>query len=386
MYKCKIGIVAVIICLIGNLSVAEDQIESTLLYYPMVNSPRANGLGRCSINLVDEQSPLNNPGALGLFHLEKIFAASLPSNTKWLPNFADDIRLKTTGISGGVSYQLFNPVADVGYNFSFGLAYFQKTFELAIPFGERDPGEFNYINRYDRADYYSLGLGFQLERFCRVGIGLTYKQILSELSAPMDFEARSTPFDLGIIVELPLMGVLQPANAKSASRDNGPRFELAASFAFIQSNMGDDIAYDGDDYTDPLPESRRMGISIHSALHRGVATIGSGRLIGEIEEDNKPDNVLKGGLELGLLNIVFLRGGHYDDDQGGVHHTTLGLGLSLNGVIAWLEELDSIQLQDDVMGRLIRNFNVSFDYARFFAEGEEQAVDNTEFFKFNISL
>ena len=110
----------------GKTAPTESSITSAgVSFLTIVDSPRGNGMGGCVVNLVDEQSALYNPGALGLFHLDRTLAISVPYKNKWLPDLADDMYIRTQGLSGGLSYDLLQPDNSSVLNLSLGLAYFQ---------------------------------------------------------------------------------------------------------------------------------------------------------------------------------------------------------------------------------------------------------------------
>ncbi|MEA2030385.1 MAG: hypothetical protein U9N55_02155, partial [candidate division Zixibacteria bacterium] len=114
-----------LVSLTGNVHAQSKIGSSTLTYLKIVNSPRANGMGGCTVNLVDEHSPLYNPGAMGLFHLDKVVAISTPlTKTKWI---MDDIHLSTYGLSLGGSLDLLKYDPDRDYNASAALAIYRTS-------------------------------------------------------------------------------------------------------------------------------------------------------------------------------------------------------------------------------------------------------------------
>jgi hypothetical protein len=159
---------------------AADAADAAVLFLLITNSARINGMGGCAINVVDEQSPLYNPGALGLFHLDKLFSVSFPNSTDWLPSIDPDLKIKSFAVSGGGSARRITSV-DTDYDFAVGLAYSSL---------EADYGEMNITDHFgntigrshniDKADYYSAGLGIEL--YARLGIGVSLKKIRSNLA------------------------------------------------------------------------------------------------------------------------------------------------------------------------------------------------------------
>jgi len=250
-----------------------DIVNAAVLSLTNINSPRANGMGGCVANLVDEQSGYYNPGALGLFHLKRIAAFSAPNNTRWLPELSDDFRLKTWSASLGGSYQLLTRSTGKRFNISLGLAYsrmkmewgtFSRTFETPEPIGT--------IETYDKVNTYSLGVA--VEYYARLGVGYSIKKIHSQFSVPgagTETGVGTTEgdaHDYGIILQLPIHSFFKEGMVVGRDSEVRWNLEFTPSIAYVKSNIGEDIYYIDLYQADPLPKTSRTGISLTGAIAR----------------------------------------------------------------------------------------------------------------------
>ncbi len=68
-------------------SVKAESKVGTEPFLPFSTSPRANGLGSCTVNLADAESSQFNPGASGVFFLNHYFGVTFPVKTKLFLDF-----------------------------------------------------------------------------------------------------------------------------------------------------------------------------------------------------------------------------------------------------------------------------------------------------------
>ena len=97
--------------------------EAAVLVLQIVNSARAAGMGNCVVNLADEGAPLYNPGALGVFHLNKYIGTSLPLNSEWLPEVIGTIKLRSVAFSGGFAIPLRRTKSGIAPRMALAAAY-----------------------------------------------------------------------------------------------------------------------------------------------------------------------------------------------------------------------------------------------------------------------
>jgi len=397
-------LVIAILCILSALSgVSLADTEKTavskagVLFLRLVNSPRANAMGECVVNLVDEQTLLYNPATLGLFHLDKTFSLSFPNKTKWLPMLGLDLSFKAWGLSGGGSYKLLHPNEKSRFNLSLGLSYFQTKLDYGTIVRMDELGQLQSpFHSYEASDNFSIGLGFDFRHLFRVGVGYTYKKINSHL-APRDSvsrpgegkgEGKAKAHDFGLIAELSLHQLMPHKITLGQSEKYYLHFDVTPSFAWVNANVGDDISYKGTEKGDPLPKIRRTGFSLYLAANVSNSALFSTRFIKEVEKDlvETDEKVSKTGFELGLLNIVYFRKGRFKDEPANRDVKTSGWGFSSKGIVSWLYTLDIIHIENKLLDRFVRNLDFSYDYAHYDDQREDEILSDTKFFKIDFSF
>jgi len=346
-----------------------------------INSARANGAGGCVANLVDEQSGIYNPGAMGLFHLDHYFAASLPNNTKYYAFSDNSLRLNTWGASGGTSFGLMKPNAKREYNLGIGLAYYKMKLDYGILFitDYDNPVLEQRMHSWDEADHFVVGLGFEYKKTLRVGIGYTHKEISnlfemldsaeSEHPRNLDFNAH----DYGIIAEFYLHELVPHKIGIIGHEDYFLNFRIVPSFAFVKANIIDGSS----------DETR--GLSLDLRLNVNESSLFSIRILDEKQQhlNQYTGKVKKNGYEFGFLGIFTFRTGtqevYYQTD-------TYGFGFSFKGITSWLRTLGKLHPGDNLLGRLIQNLDITYDYAKYYGLAYEFRANATKSFKFNLSF
>ncbi len=359
-----------------------DVSNAAVLFLVVSNSPRVNGMGGCGIALIDEQSSLYNPAAVGVFHLDKVFSISSPSSTDWLPTLDLDMRYKTFNVSVGGSTRLLKP--DQKTHLSFGLAYSRIKLDYGrLVFTDAEGNEIGY--GYPEEEAHCFTLGFGIEHIARLGLGLTMKKIDSRLSTvgageeKGDGTAKATAFDIGLYAELPL-GRLMTGKAESDMN-----IELTPALAYVLSNIGNDITYVDAAQADPFPTIHRISLSIYGGLKSRGATLASLRISWEHERSAlsiDPDPINKFGGELGIGNVLFIRGGFHHDDAGELKYPTFGAGLSLQGILQFIETTQPEE-GDTFLRYLLTHADFSVDYAKYFGD---TPLEGTNFLKMSLSF
>jgi hypothetical protein len=369
--------------------------SAAFLFLKIISSPRANSMGGSSINLVDEHAALYNPGAIGLFHLDKVLSVTIPSKTDWLPTLAFNLKLETFGASGGISLATLGHKENRPFNLSLGIAYHRHRLDYG-GFAQIDTISseiIDYFNVYDEASYYSVGLGFQYGKFWRIGAGYSYKKIESHLGPSSDptYHAEASAYDLGFITEFALAALVPHEISLKNSSKYKMNFQITPSAAFVMANRGDDARYGLDDSTtpDPLPKTDKTGLGLFLAANVNDAALFSCRLLTETEKDVYDNNhpTHRSGCEFALFESFFYRLGKFNNrliDDCDVH--TWGAGFSLGGVISWLDNLGYLNIDNGLTGRLIRSLDIRIDYAKYEPGLTTMPIWRTTFFKASLSL
>lgn len=339
--------------------------ESSLYW---IDSPRAIAMGRCSINLVDNQSALHNPGTTALLHFDKFLSVSLPreNSVSSYPYYSSNI--STSSISAGASTKSLKLDRDSDrLTVAVGLSYVRSEFDSGPYFSYGYEGIPIEIHQWYRdADYYTGSVAAQF--FVRVGVGYTYRQIKYRSTSTGRFGNSSSDdyaHDIGAILEIPIADILNWYNDGSVHDPSSIRLELTPSVAYFETRH----SHEG-----------TLGLGIRSTLRSVNVMMGS--LIITWERDSWRDIFNKytdrvGG-EIGLLGIVYVRTGQCYDTIN-----TYGLGLSLHGVLAWMMQMQWIKPRSATFAHFLSSVDVTIDYAK--AEAYDD-YDDTKFFKVGFSF
>ena len=358
----------------------------------LVNSARANGMGACAIDLVNEESGLYNPGGVGLFHLDKTIAVAWPQSTKWLPTLNSGERLKSYTLSAGMSSQRLHWGKDPLLNISLAFAFSRLELD--------DNSLWDLTLRLrDRADCYTVAIG--ADYLIRVGIGFTYKRVTEDITeswytyssnygSSSSFVAHGR--DVGITVELPLWRVWHLKHPQKAL-EPPPAVQITPRCTYVIANRGTGcLRGSGNDPVSesdiPLSGVSRKSLSLHASYTKNDLALVSVILVGEIEKERfDGDKIQKRGAELGIFEMVYARLGNFKDDpleSYGDDINTLGLGFSLNGLIKYARIIEHLHPSPRLRW-LLANLDVRFDYARYGGE-TNQTLYKTNFYGFTVSL
>jgi hypothetical protein len=369
-------------CLLAALGVvtpvkASSNGDAAVPFLRIVNSARAVAMGGAVVNLVDEEAPLYNPGAVGLFHLHKYLGVTSPNSTRWLPDvMGSDLRLTKFNVSAGYALAFGNKSSHYRPRIALAAAYSH----MKLDFGTI-PLDGGYSSKpYDKANGYTLAAGFDF--FLRAGIGFTHKNITSDQSVPgYTSIGKSDATDYGVLVELPIADLLRRREVAKAPEESSLKFEFTPSIAYVKADDGDDMDYSGAWYNSPLPTASKTGLAVKVGIKRNQLPLTSLLLVHETEKDlyNEDRETKRRGVELALFDVLFARLGKLDDNWGQLHPYTFGFGLSVGGFLAWLESHHALHLSDS-----LRRFDLNFDYAQY--EGGDYTLSGTKHYRLRLSI
>lgn len=378
-----------IICILISAfltQVASAQINTSSIFMRIPISARANGMGGASVNLVDEESAISNPGALGLFHLNHAISFSVPDNTPWLPKLTDEISLDAFSFSAGIPTLLSRTNSARPFKLAIGGAFSRIRLNLGTFTGMDSFGNVigPVIELEDRVESFSLGIGAQF--LLRLGIGFTYQDIQSDVlsfvgpSLVRVGKAKANAGRLGIIIEAPFSTLFSSGN-KKLSQGKRPPWDLTLSLANVRNLFSDDLNFA------PLTEVERTGISLYGALNGDHLSQISLRLVYERDSDGADSSsatIKRYGAEVGVFDIAYLRGGKIDDPGFSQDITTYGFGLRLRGLLALL--FSDTPTSETFSGSILtRKLDVRFDFSHYKDE-TNLAVGDTDFFKLSVTL
>lgn len=376
----------------GLTSVVNGASASSALFLLIPPSARANGLGGASITLVDEESSISNPGALGLFHLNHFFSFSAPNNTAWLPKLADDINLKAFSFSAGLPATLSPANTASQFKLAFAGAFSKVSLDFGrIPRTDAFGNIVGFDEPVDKVESFSFGIG--AEYFLRLGVGLTYQDVTSMLinigagqQAGLE-KAHANAGLIGVILEAPFSSILS-AGRGSLARGERPPWDLTLSVARVTTIFSDVIIFPGALQVDRMAEVKRSGHSLYAALNGDHVSRLSLRLVYENDSDGADSSAgvtRRSGIEIGLYDIAYLRSGVIDDVRISRRKVkTYGFGLRLRGLLELV--LSGAPASESFAGSfLARRLDVRLDYSRI-KDAPDMALGNTSFFKLSVSL
>ncbi len=343
----------------------------------IVNSARAVGLGGAAVNLVDEEAPHYNPGAVGIFHLHKYFAVTSPNSTKWLPEMmGSDLRFKKFGVSAGYALSFGDNSNDHRLRLALAAAYSHQKLDYGTI--ALDGGSSN--SPYEKADGYTLAAGF--EYYLRAGIGYTHKEIKSDQSIPFYRSVgEANASDYGVVIELPIADLLNRRGPAGSAENGSVEFEFTPSVAYVKANDGDDIKFSGSLFADPLPTTSKTGLAVKAGVKRNQNPIASILVIHETEKElyNEDSEIIRRGVEISVYDVLYARLGKLSGDWGETHPYTFGFGLSFGGLLTWLESREVLN-----RGELLRRFDMNIDYAQ--NEGGDHTLAGTKMYRLRLSI
>ncbi len=404
-------------------ALAQGPGSAGFLFLLIQPSPRAHGMAGVSVASAESDAIAItfNPAHLGRMARDRYFAFELyPGKTNWLPQLASDLGYDAKTVLGGYNFKRLDKRIPV----SLGIAYSRIFFDLGerIITGENDPTELYTFHSTERANVWSIGLGF--DYLVKAGIGLSLKNIASNLAPPIsntgprgDGHATANARDFGVVACLPIDEVVSKLTHKAFEVRPGLRPILGLGLGYSKSNIGGKITYIDATQADLLPRTARIGTSLNAGLalskaeqawrlvsfeqvyeaeqllarnNRGEVSYAG--LLGDI---NFWDNavlrkgnsaiIAKRGWELKLFEILAIRGGHYDDPRGRVIYDTQGFGFSLHGVLKAIRYFNPKLQEEPTLKFLYNHIDIQLESSSLTA-GAGHPFAGTEFQGITISV
>jgi hypothetical protein len=346
-----------------------------------VNSARAVGMGSCAINLVSPESPLHNPAALGLFHLDHLASVNFPDGTRLGSELGNnDYSLESRGVSGGISYKFLRPTESTPIDFSIGLAFSRHRLDYGlseVTYPSTNGSGNTHLNQ--TTDYFSVGFGVDIHGLLHVGFGYSRRNLEISMQPAFAFgrgKLKGNTNDYGLIAQLRIHELAWRKPNPDQLNLNRIHFELTPSYAVVKTNVGGSMSYENEPGSFPFSgrEVTNTGPAIFAAINKNEARLLT--VFWTLETNN--DYVSNShGMEFGIADILFYRIGK-SRKLGNVEIDTKGFGVSLGGIMAWLDEWGKLDTENNGFHRLIRKLDVRYDYA------EREGLD--KFYKLTLAL
>lgn len=363
----------------SHTTFAQPLLRAAAPFLTFSSSPRGNGMGGVEATLPssDAAATIANPGQLGLFGLSNVFSAATyaPKTELWPSVFSAPVEMTHTmtvsAINAGVNFKDL-----VSLPFSAGLSVgYSRTF---VDFGEitftssAGPTPIGSASLNDTYENFSVGLG--VEYVARLGVGMNFKRITSRMPgiSPSgqlgEYTATPSATDFGILLVLPVQGMVKEISGSSLSIAKGMDPFLDVSMCYVKSNVGGEVKYIDGMQGDPLPRTALVGIGVEGGITAragesdwkmitfSIARQAEDILViphndgtfdykGGLGDLSIGENVFTGratgfvtvrkGWQAGVAEVVYVRGGSVVGD--GEDYATTGYSLCLGGLVRLLE-------------------------------------------------
>jgi hypothetical protein len=393
--------------------------ETAVPFLLITPSIEANGMGGIGSGSPENAlSPYDNPGTLGLFRGFLSGGFYAPASN-WLPLFQiSDIKYSAWAINAGIH---LNDYFNLPFNLTLAGGYSRIDLDLGrfTITGPSGPQPIGYFESRESSSNESFGIG--LEYIARLGVGMSFKSIRSNLS-PIGTEmeqgtgsASSSARDFGLVFQVPVVeGVERLAGVSlEALPKIKPLFDI--TYTYARSNTGDPVVYVDASQADPLPRLASLGLSselgVVSTILGEEWRIASFTLLREAQQIlvkrnvdgtwdyisgtgdiSFSDNVLGGksgekiwvrkGWQFQIAEALYIRGGSLD--APGLKYETSGFGIQLSGLLKVFLALAPELREGSWVAHLVEDFDIQYQTASY--SGTSSAIDNTSFKGFNLVL
>jgi len=279
---------------------------------------RAEGMGRFYNAVADDAfAPWWNPGGLAFM---RGWNAGL-MHTKLVPDLADDVYFEYAGIS-----KYLKGWGGVAATFTY-LNYGESI--------QTQAGSATEIGTFSSFEF-SPSLAIGTEVVNNLGLGANLKLLHVDLAgAILGAEGTGTTFAVDL-------GGLYRLQEDSVSMFGSKLAETTFSLGATVANLGPDISLVDERQSDPLPRNLKIGASYGLRVPQSYSFLLGGSVEKSLVFEDIPDSVkdelstferhevlLSGGLEVGILDMVFGRVGYIYDDPGEIKGVTYGAGFYL---------------------------------------------------------
>ncbi len=428
-------VIVIILFILPDQSLSQGDAAAPFLL--IVSSPEANGMGGIAASRMtgNPLAVLANPGQLGTASLDYILSGGFyPSSTDLLPGFrAAGWRYTASAFSAGLNLQRVVPLP-VGVGVGFGYSHIGNDLGQFTLSGLVGPGDIGYFYQEEYTDNWSVGVS--VDYFAKVGFGYTNKHVVSSLSPEGPGPGRGPgvakfgTYDLGMLAALPLMKLARQVSGDPLTLPGAIQPQVEIGFGYARRNLGDHfVTYVNPAQADPLPRNAILGLNYRFAFsvdpESSLWDLASFTLAREAEDllvqrfpaptdssgnaigDPPPpiyvagsgklqffDNVVLGkanghstlrkGWEVGLLEVVFIRGGSVEGPEQ--RYSTTGYGISLRGLLKFLAVAAPAVVSTPTIGFIAVHINVRYDHASSDSDDLSNASNGTTYNSLSLSI
>jgi len=281
---------------------------------------RAEGMGRFFNAVADDAfAPWWNPAGLAFL---KGWNAGL-MHAKLVPGLADDVYYEYLGVTNSV--EGWGGVAGTFTYLNYGTST------------ATNPGSSEGIGTFSSYEFSpSIALGTSV--LPNVGVGANLKLVHVSL-APEQYAGQGAGSGTSFAVDL---GWLYRMDHQSDNILGMGAGTMSVGLGVTVANLGPDISLTQGKKSDPMPRNLKVGLAWGAKIPQSYSF-----LVGAAVEKNlvftdipdsirkdltfadKHDVIMSGGLEVGLMDLVFGRVGYIYDDPGEIKNWTFGAGFHL---------------------------------------------------------
>lgn len=280
---------------------------------------RAEGMGRFFTAVADDAfTPWWNPAGLAFMHG---WNAGL-MHARLVPDLADDVYYEYLGVSNYI--EGWGGIAGTFTYLSYG---------ESIATSPDSPDAIGTFSSFEFSPSIAIGTAI----IPNLGLGLNLKLLHVNLApaAFADGDGSGTTFavDLG--------GLYQFKRDLDSFLGSGPA-HMEASLGAVVANLGPDISLVDERQSDPLPRNLKVGASWGVRIPKSYSVLLGAAVEKSLVFESIADSIaeqlsffernellLSGGMELGLLDLLFGRLGYIHDDPGEIKGMTYGFGFHL---------------------------------------------------------
>ena len=361
---------------------------TSLLFSPSV---RSNGMGQVGVALTDGLGAYYNPATPAMIAKNHFLGTvNYLGRMKVVPGLASDIDVAYNAFQVGWNSnhwrRVFSEASSPNpLSYSLAFTYYRTRANLGSQYRTDAYGNnLDVFRAFAEADNYVLSIGGHY--LIDLGIGITFKNISEHLSSsgegselpagPSSGRAR----DFGIQARFPILELIESFRQQKRSPTNRwhIRFDLSTGIAW--HNRGDEIGLRD------LPAYRRFGgasvfgvswknekmawdlFRFTGALERYTPQVGG------IEQPGTSDNMR--GFEFSFLDILDIRRGKYDDDDGQRHSDTTGYTLRSDGVFRFIQMLTRQESQKNHWFDFVAN-HFSICWSKFEQKSASHSSDTS---------
>lgn len=322
-----------------------------LLFSPSI---RSNGMGETGVALTDVLGGYYNPATPALIAKNHFFGtANYLGAMKTVPGLASDIdnTYNTFQIGWNSNHWAhFRSGTKPSNRFTYSIAfnYYKNKTNLGVQFRTDAQGNvIGSVASFGKSSNYVLSGG--IHYLVDFGMGVAFKNITESLSSISNSEqpATASAKDYGIQARIPIFEIYERLKQKRLLISNRWRPQLDISLGMAWHNRGDEIVFIDANQSDPLPAYRKAGWAGSLGLtwendrmawevFKFTGTIETYTpQVGGVEEPGTADDLK--GFEMSFLEILDIRRGKYDDEDGRRHFTTTGLTLKSDGLFRLIQ-------------------------------------------------